>query len=484
MHSSAAQGLSGSASANAGAAHHDEAGLTSSIVRFITGFDASTVPAAALSMARAGFIDLLGTMLAARQDPLVAVLRQAISQDVVQQPVSSLLLDSQQRVGAAAAAFVNASIGHVLDYDDVAHGAHPSTVLVPAILAEAERIGASGHEVLCAYLVGYEVWGEFARREKNSYHNKGWHPTSVMGPVAAAASLSYLLKLDASACRDALGIAASLSGGVIANFGTMVKPVHAGQAAAAAVNAVAWARLGLHASPVALEAPGGLLQALSPKGNFDATSPSLLGDGWYALRLPLSFKKYPVCYASHATIDRVLAMRQAQAIDSAAIARIVLTLRPTFAKILRHHQPVTGAEAKFSAEFAVASTLLTGRVGLNELDVGFINRADIQALMRRIAVQAPAAPAAAYQGVSDTASSVPAAQAPLADRIVMTLQDGSEIDSGPFIDVAPHVDPRGKFLDCCAAGQVADGPSIYEMLNHLESVKDIRQLAQAHRAGA
>jgi 2-methylcitrate dehydratase PrpD len=85
-------------------------------------------------------------------------------------------------------ALVNATAGHALDYDDVAIDGHPSVVLVPALLAEGERLGASGRELIAAYVAGYETWGELASRDADKHHGKGWHPSAVFGAVAAAAA--------------------------------------------------------------------------------------------------------------------------------------------------------------------------------------------------------------------------------------------------------------------------------------------------------
>jgi aconitate decarboxylase len=148
---------------------------------------------------------------------------------------------------------VNGAAGHALDFDDVALGGHPSTVLVPAVMAEGERLDVSGEEALRAYLVGYEVWAELFRREPDAYHLKGWHPTAVLGTVGATAAVAYLNKLPVDQCRHAIALSASLACGLVANFGTMTKPLHAGRAAAAAIDAVRFAASGLTAAPDAIE---------------------------------------------------------------------------------------------------------------------------------------------------------------------------------------------------------------------------------------
>src|SRR5690606_6845497 len=99
-----------------------------------------------------------------------------------------------------------------------------------------------------------------------------WHPTSVFGVVGAAAAVAALRRTSESTCRHALGLAASHACGLVANFGSMAKPFHAGLGAAHAIDAVDLAHLGMTASPDAIEHPAGFLAAVSPAGRVDRTS--------------------------------------------------------------------------------------------------------------------------------------------------------------------------------------------------------------------
>jgi 2-methylcitrate dehydratase PrpD len=96
------------------------------------------------------------------------------------------LIPSGARRSIETAALVNGVAAHVLDYDDVGLDGHPRAVLVPAIIAQGEVSGASGAEMLAAYIAGYEVWAELLAHEPTPLHRKGWHPTTVLGTIAAA----------------------------------------------------------------------------------------------------------------------------------------------------------------------------------------------------------------------------------------------------------------------------------------------------------
>ena len=131
------------------------------------------------------------------------------------------------------AALANGTAAHALDYDDMCFVslAHPSAPLVAAALAAAEAAGASGRALLDAYVVGFEIEARLGRAMNPRHYQRGWHCTSTLGTIGAAAAAARLLGLDATARGHALAIAASEASGLKENFGTMVKPLHAGLAA-------------------------------------------------------------------------------------------------------------------------------------------------------------------------------------------------------------------------------------------------------------
>ncbi len=264
---------------------------------------------------------------------------------------------------------INGTAGHALDYDDVALAGHPSTVLVPALLAEGEAIGASGADLLRAYLVGYEVWAELIGRDADSHHIKGWHPTAVFGTVGAAAAIAALRRLSIEVCRNAISLSASMAGGLVANFGTMTKPLHAGRAASSAIEAVRLAMGGMTAAPDAIEHDAGFLKAISPKGQVDLERPSDgLGRSLRILESGLSVKKYPICYATHRVIDAVIDLARKHDLRPDNVESVEASIGVAQASMLRNHTPVTGLEAKFSLEFAVASALVARAVGLGAIE--------------------------------------------------------------------------------------------------------------------
>ena len=263
--------------------------LTKHLGQFVADLSPNHIPEEAARIARIGFIDSIGTMMVGRKEDSVRIMTEVLA------PVdgAATLTFGDRKITAPEAAWINGTAAHALDYDDVTLRGHPSTVLVPAILAEAETLGSSGSDMIVAYLAGYETWAELALRETGLLHEKGWHPTGLYGAPAAAAACAKLHKLDAEKSAIAIALGASQSSGLMSNFGTMTKPFHAGKAAHAGIMAARLAKAGFTANTDALEHPRGFLHAISPQGNEDRTSAPLAGKEWRILTHGLGIKKYP-----------------------------------------------------------------------------------------------------------------------------------------------------------------------------------------------
>src|SRR5579885_777157 len=259
--------------------------LTQDLGRFVAGIRFEHLPPAAVEIARTGFIDTIATMIAGANDDAPQLLRKGLTPA----PGPASLYFSGQSAAAPEAAWINGTAGHALDYDDVGCRGHLSTVLVPAILAEAETLGLGGREMFAAYVAGYETWAELAPRDPGHHHVKGWHPTGIFGAIGAAAACAALRRLLPEQATMAIALAASQAGGVMANFGTMTKPFHAGRAAHAGVISARLAEAGFTAAADALEHPQGFLSAVSPEGKADREAPAAgLGEEWQILRQGLS----------------------------------------------------------------------------------------------------------------------------------------------------------------------------------------------------
>jgi 2-methylcitrate dehydratase PrpD len=439
------------------------AGLTRQLAEFVASLEYARIPVEALDTVKRGFIDCVGVMFAGRDEQVVGILRKSLSFPECR---DSRILFDRGHTSSPEAALINATAGHALDYDDVAIDGHPSVVLVPAILAEGERLGASGADLVAAYVAGYEVWGELASRDADKLHGKGWHPTAVYGAVGAAAAGARLAKLDAARATHALAAAASMAAGLTANFGSMTKPLQAGRAAQSGLLAARLAANGLTASPDAIEHRNGMLAAFSPAGRIRADGPLVAGRDWHIVKSGLNIKRYPVCYALHRSIDGLLELTSRQKVKAENIREIELIIGRHQANMLRHSRPQTGLDAKFSAEFAAASAISAGRVGLAELTDGFVRTPAIQNLLPRVKV---------------TPVDDPDPDDPLfskSDAVRVTLQDGTVIAGLPVVHARGHArnpvsleELRGKFDDCVGASLDPSARArLFERLASLEKL--------------
>lgn len=431
-------------------------GLTESIASFVANLRYEDLPEVALDIASIGFADVAGVMMAGSREPVVDVLERTF---LDQSRSESSLYFGSRRVSVSQAALINATAGHALDFDDA--GGHRSTILVPAILAQAQPLKLSGPEMLTAYVAGYEVWSELARREQGQLHERGWHPTGLYGAIAAACAIARLKGLNAQQVVNAIGVAASSACGLVANFGSMVKPFHAGQAARAGIVAVQLAENGMLSSANVLEHPRGFLAAVSQHGQYDAVSPATaLGRQWRIGEEGVSIKKYPACYCTHRAIDSAIALVQTAKFDVADVQRVVVRIGKTQKAILHADQPSSGLEGKFSIQFTIACALVRQSVGLFEVSDQGVADPAIGALMKRVEVE-----------LTDEYDELMKQYAPW-DQVSVELKDGSVLEgprvrraSGHLENPLAVADLKRKFLMCWEySGLPTDGPALFDTL--------------------
>jgi 2-methylcitrate dehydratase PrpD len=286
----------------------------------------------------------------------------------------------------ATAALANGTAAHALDYDDMCFVslAHPSAPLVPAVLAAAEQTGASGAALLDAYVVGFEIEARLGRAMNPSHYTRGWHCTSTLGVIGAAGGVSRMLGLDADQATHALAIAASSASGLKENFGTMVKPLHAGLAARDGFVAAQLAAAGLEGSALAIDGPQGMLHAMDGDSSSLDAQLADLGRRWEILDTGITVKLYPSCAGTHPALDAILDLRRAHGFTDQDIERVEVGVDAITPTILIHARPATGLEAKFSMPFCAAAALVFGCVGIDTFEADAIADARVRALLPRI----------------------------------------------------------------------------------------------------
>ncbi len=355
------------------------------LASFVVQTDYKALPKVALERSKEAILDTIGVALAGSQEDTGKIPLRVL-EELGGKPQASVI-GGKCKTSPVLAALANGTSAHALDYDDVNDSwiGHPSTVLVPAILAVAEEGKYSGQEVLTAYNAGFEVGAKLGIVFGQDQYARGWHTTGSIGSVAGAAAVAKLLKLDARQTQMALGIAASLSGGLRENFGSMTKPLHAGSAASSAVLAGLLAQKGFTSSERALMAKSGYGRVLGKDIEYKASSVfRKLGEPFDIVANGVWLKAYPSGAATHSAISAALDLRQEHLFEIQDITEIECATNKAIPQILIHHQPKSGLEGKFSLEYCVAVALLDGEVTLDQFTDKRALIQDVQSLVLKV----------------------------------------------------------------------------------------------------
>ncbi len=441
--------------------------LTQDIGAFIAGLRYEDAPAVATPIIRNGFTDFVATVLLGRNDEVTTCVRNTLvgrNED----PEARVLFSATRKSGPSAA-LVNGTASHSQDYDDVGlvgiQPTHPSASIAPAIFAEAESLQCDGKAMITAYVAAFEVWGELASREPVSVHLKGWHPTGTFGAIAAAAAAASLRGLPANQAANAVALAASMASGVIANFGSMAKPYHAGRAGQSGVIAARLAAAGMTASSDALEAPLGFLAAVSPKGDVDLSSPVQFHKRWFIESHGLGFKLFPMCYGAHRALDGMLALLAREPFQPGDVERIEVEGNKAQFTNLVQSNPQNVLDAKFSMEFAMACAVIARRCTRAEFTTEFVHRPEVRDLMAR--TKRVYIDTVGHQG----------------DGVIVHLKDGRRLEQrftfplGHARRPAPPEAFWTKFQDCVeGAFEAGLDRQLFEQLQSIERLSNLSEL--------
>jgi 2-methylcitrate dehydratase PrpD len=215
---------------------------------------------------------------------------------------------------------------------------------------------------------------------------RGFHTSGTIGIFGAAAAAAKLLRLSADRTNSALGIAASMSSGIGANHGTMVKPLQMGRAAENGVTAARLASFGMQANPVALEGPRGFFHCFGGGFHPDRIS-GKLGAPYSMLEPGVSIKPYPCGVVGHPGMDAMGALVRRHNISPQDVAHVVVATGSSVIPPkgpLRYLKAATALEGKFCLPFQIAAMLLRQKAGLMEFTDDFVQQPDTQEMMDRI----------------------------------------------------------------------------------------------------
>jgi 2-methylcitrate dehydratase PrpD len=336
---------------------------------------------AAKREARRGLLDWIGCALAGSRHPTATTLL-SVLQETTGKPVATVL-GNKLKLGLLDAPLANGQMGHVLDYDDTHMGGvvlHTSSPVLAALFALAERSPVSGAQFMLAYTAGFEA-GVRSGRTAPGHHKGGWHLTGTLGSIAAGVAGGKLLGLDAQKLTYAMGIAATQAGGMQQNRGTMCKSLHAGKAASNGVLAALLAERGFDSTQEIIEGKKGFARIYSDVAEPEQLTAGL-GGGW--LIESNGHKPYACGVVLHPLIDAVIAIRNRESIDPAAVSEIALRVHPLVLSITGVMEPSTGLQSKFSTLHSAAVALIDGAAGTTQYSDARATNPGVAALRRKV----------------------------------------------------------------------------------------------------
>ncbi|MEM9045388.1 MAG: MmgE/PrpD family protein [Pseudomonadota bacterium] len=313
--------------------------------------------------------------------------------------------------GMAAEAFRLATSGHAVELDDYDRPSvsHPSTVLVPVVLAVARYRPVSGAAAVQAFVAGLEAMDRMGEAVNPAHYERGWHATGTLGQLGAAVTAGRLFRLDGVQMLNAMAIAISAAASLKGQFGSMGKPLHAGFAAMNGIQAALLAGAG---------ADGRVETLLSFAELFGPEAPQPLrpfGDPLAIEEFGLVVKLWPCCGYLGRIVPRVLDL--AARIAPTDISQIDVEMPARNLAVAGFGWPSKVDEARFSAPYCIAAALTDKALTVAHFTEAAIGRADLKALAAKIETRA----AAVQNSPVDLSAADP-------DRITVKLTDGSRID--------------------------------------------------------
>jgi 2-methylcitrate dehydratase PrpD len=358
--------------------------VTSQLCDRIAGISYEDLGVAAIEAARRLVLDGIAVAVAGTQEEAIHIL--AAHHKEQGGAAQATAIGNGFRLNTVSAAALNGAAMHVLDFEPMWSPAnHALSTTLAGVLALAEARETNGREVLTALVKGLEMQG-WIRQASGQFEARTlrFHPPGAAGPLGAAVAAGHILKLGPDQLANAIGIAASRAGGLMANAGTMTKSTHCGHAAALGLESALLAARGFTANVAVFEAAQGYVPALYD-GGFNVEA--MLGFGRAPLRIVepgYAIKMFPSQFGTHFGITAALELHP-NIRDATAIRRVLLTA-PVMAYVNRA-LPKTGLEGKFSLQYTAASALLDGKVGIGTFTDARLARADMQDLLARFEVR-------------------------------------------------------------------------------------------------
>jgi 2-methylcitrate dehydratase PrpD len=430
--------------------------VTETLSQFIMDVNYDKLPTSVVEAAKVAILDGVANMLAGSTQELATIIGQYVKESGG--TPQSTVIGWGFKTNAPSAAFANGVFGHCLDYEIQGFPpTHGTSSCLPAALALGEMRNSPGKTIIAAYVLGWEVQGRL-RAASVAASNPAFHPPGMVGPLGGAAASAKVLGLNTHQTQMALGIAASRTGGLTANTGTMVKSTHPGNAARMGAEAAILAEKGYTSSEGILEAPNGYAAALF-QGNMDwEIVTQRLGRSYRLVDPGFDIKRFPAQVYMQNPIEAVLNLRQRYHLEPDMVDQLTIYRRG------RGHSgplPQSGLDGKFSVEYCAAVALLDGKVVIDSFTDRRRFSPDMEEALGKIHLE-------------------PVEPEPGVVKVTARLKDGRTVSEecrgfrGSAANPMSREEHMDKIWDC--VGQALphqDAEHVIALLEDLENVADI-----------
>ena len=464
----------------------EQRSLTAYVAEFAVNTRYEDIPDEVMRLGKKSILDALGVALSGSISAPGRIVRDYLRGLGCTEGKASVI-GSPLQLQPRFAALANGIAMHADDFDDTLQaetgryqGVHPTSPVLAAVLAVAESTQLSGKQLLSAYHVGVEVCCRVFDATHVNHTLNGFHVTGTCGTIGTAAGVANLARVNEQTARTMMGIAGSMSSGLQANVGTMVKSFHAGHAAECGIVAYDLAARGFSASRIVLESPRGFFRAQGG-GHEDNRMRGKLGKPWSFVDRGIWLKAFPTGSLGHPAMTKLLELILEHDIKPHQVSRIRVTTSESNHHTLQHHRPRTELEAKFSLEFFLAALLLERRCGLPQFTDEYVNRREVQEMIDRVD----------YTTYSDAEAKANGYNI-VTTFLDIDLKEGRTISAradhgkGHIANPISEDEVAAKFSDCA---EYARWPKIkaeraIELILRLEALDDVSELTALLRAGS
>lgn len=441
---------------------------------YIVSLSFEVIPQDVIDKAKLLFLDTLGVMILGADQ----ILSQSLLTNFREQggKEEAHVVFHGDKLPAANAAFVNGTMAHSFDYDDDLAACHIACCVIPAALATAQKVNASGREFITALAAGYDVTVRLAETlDAHNLYDMGFHPTSVCGTYGAVTSAGKLLGLSSEKLVNAMGLAGSFVSGSLEwlSDGSMTKRLHGGKSASEGIIAASLALGGVTGPRTIFEGKHGILKMFQAQRN-----PHLLVEDLTERFdiLKSYIKWYPCCTCNAPLVDAILALRKEIPIELDKIGSIEARVRRTCMSLVgepldqkRHPQNIL--EAQMSAPYCIAAALVDGELFPHQFSIDKLNNQFIIKMAEKVKV------------LWSSELDVDGNPRPVPAEITINMTDGRihtkrvDFQKGTYRNPLTSREIEEKFVICVDA-KVAkkETESLIESIKHLDQLESVNQI--------